>query len=74
MQTIIQALRQILGTPDFYVRLENQQNYTWDYGAMIEYMVGAMILMIVISYVFRILKWLFARQRKRSGYRANVMR
>lgn len=61
MQTIIQALRQILGTPDFYVRLENQQNYTWDYGAMIEYMVGAMILMIVVSYVFRFIKWIFAR-------------
>lgn len=61
MQTIIQALRQILGTPDFYTRLENQQNYTWDYGAMIEYMVGAMILMIVISYVFRFIKWIFAR-------------
>lgn len=61
MQTIIQALRQILGTPDFYVRLVNQQNYTWDYGAMIEYMVGAMILMIVVSYVFRFIKWIFAR-------------
>ncbi len=61
MQTILQALRQILGVPDFYVRLENQQNYTWDYGAMIEYMVGAMILMIVISYVFRFIKWIFAR-------------
>lgn len=61
MQTILQALRQILGTPDFYVRLQNQQNYTWDYGAMIEYMVGAMILMIVVSYVFRFIKWIFAR-------------
>lgn len=61
MQTIIQALRQILGSPDFYNRLEGQQNYTWDYGAMIEYMVGAMILMIVVSYVFRFIKWIFAR-------------
>lgn len=61
MQTIIQALRQILGSPDFYTRLEGQQNYTWDYGAMIEYMVGAMILMIVVSYVFRFIKWIFAR-------------
>lgn len=61
MNTIIQALRQILGTPDFYVRLENQQNYTWDYGVMIEYMVGAMILMIVVSYVFRCIKWVFSR-------------
>lgn len=61
MQTIIDALRDVLGTPDFYNRLEGQSNYTWDYGAMIEYMVGAMILMIVVSYVFRMIKWLFAR-------------
>lgn len=61
MQTLINALRDILGTPDFYTRLENQQNYTWDYGAMIEYMVGAMLLMIVVSYVFRCIKWIFSK-------------
>ena len=61
MDTIIEALRQILGEPDFYKRLTDTSNYTWDYGAMIEYMVGAMLLMIVVSYIFRTLKWLFAR-------------
>lgn len=60
MQTIIQALRQILGEADFYYVLSGN-NPTWDYGAMIEYMVGAMILMIVVSYVFRFIKWIFAR-------------
>lgn len=53
MQTVIQALRQILGEPEFYVRLGNQTNYTWDYGAMIEYFVGAVILCIVVSSVFK---------------------
>ncbi len=62
MDTIIEALRQILGTPDFYKQLSGyNSNYTWDYGAMIEYMVGAMILMIVVSYVFRCIKWIFSR-------------
>ena len=61
MQTLINALRDVLGTPDFYNRLEGQTNYTWDYGAMIEYMVAAMILMVVVSYVFRMIKWIFTR-------------
>ncbi len=62
MDTIINALRDILGTPDFYKRLgDYNSNYTWDYGAMIEYMVGAMLLMIVVSYVFRGIKWIFSR-------------
>ena len=54
MQSIIQALRSILGEADFY---ETGSGYsgTWDYGAMIEYFVGATILMIVISSVFRII-------------------
>lgn len=56
MQTIINALRSVLGTPEFYVRLGGStSNYSWDYGAMIEYLCGALILMIVISSVFRFL-------------------
>lgn len=53
MQTVIQALRQILGIPDFYKQMSGYNNYTWDYGAMIEYFVGALILLIVVSSVFR---------------------
>lgn len=56
MQTIIEALREVLGVPDFYVRLGGStSNYSWDYGAMIEYMVGALVLLVVISSVFRFL-------------------
>lgn len=47
MGTILENLRQILGEPVFYV------NNTWDYGAMIEYFVGAVILCIVVTSVFR---------------------
>lgn len=59
MQTVIDALREIIGSPDFYTRLENQQNYTWDYGAMIEYLIAGTLVLIVVSSVFKIIKgWL----------------
>ena len=53
MDNIITALREILGPAEFYVRFEGQNNYTWDYGAMFEYFVASMILMICVSSVFR---------------------
>lgn len=56
MDTIIEALREIIGTPEFYVRLANQQNYTWDYGAMIEYSIAGILVLIVVSSVFKIIK------------------
>lgn len=54
MKTIISALREILGSPNFY-KVMSGNNYSWDYGAMIEYFVGAIILCIVIASIFRIL-------------------
>lgn len=60
MQTMLDALRDILGPADFY-DTGSGYNGSWDYGAMIEYMVAAMILMIVVSYVFRLIKWIFTR-------------
>ena len=56
MQNVIEALREIIGSPDFYTRLENQQNYTWDYGAMIEYCIAGVLVLIVVSSVFKIVK------------------
>ena len=53
VDTIINALREIIGTPEFYVSLGNQTNYTWDYGAMMEYFFAALILCLVISGIFR---------------------
>lgn len=59
MQTILQALRKILGEADFY----NASGYSgsWDYGAMIEYFVGAVILCIVVASVFRFIGKLVSR-------------
>lgn len=61
MQTVIEALREILGVPEFYVQMGSNSNYSWDYGAMIEYFVGALILMIVIASVFRLITKLFIK-------------
>lgn len=58
MKTILEALREYLGNPDFYVRL-GTSNYTWDYGAMLEYAIGGILLIVVVSSVFKILRsWL----------------
>lgn len=61
MNTILEALRVILGEPDFYRQMTSGSNYSWDYGAMIEYFVGALILCIVVSSVFRFLMCLVKR-------------
>lgn len=52
MTTVLNALREILGVADFYIENGNYSG-SWDYGAMIEYFVGALILCIVVSSVFR---------------------
>lgn len=56
LENLIEALREILGTPEFYVRLANQTNYSWDYGAMLEYMMAGIILCVVIASVFKFLR------------------
>lgn len=58
MQTVIDALRNIIGTPDFYIDNGNY-NSTWDYGAMIEYCIAGILVLIVVSSIFRILKGWF---------------
>lgn len=61
MQSIIDALRDVLGEPEFYRRLTDTSNYTWDYGAMFEYFFGAVLLCIVVSAVFRIIIHCFTK-------------
>ena len=53
MQTLLEALRTVLGEPVFYKQLGSSTNYTWDYGAMIEYFVGALILLICVTSIFK---------------------
>ena len=57
MQTIIHALRDILGNPDFYKVLSGSDP-SWDYGAILEYFFAGMIVLIVVGSIFRILiRW-----------------
>lgn len=60
MTTILEALRNVLGDADFYHVLSGN-NPTWDYALMIEYFVGALVLCITISSVFRLLGKLVSR-------------
>ena len=55
MQTLLESLRSIVGEPNFYKQMTSTSNYTWDYGAMIEYFCAVLILVVVISSVFRLL-------------------
>ena len=52
-ETLIEILRQVIGEADFYVRMEGQNNYTWDYGAMTEYMIAGVIVCICVASVFK---------------------
>ena len=57
MDTIINSLRGILGSPDFY-KVVSGSDYRWDYGAMLEYFFAGMIVLIVVGSIFRILiRW-----------------
>ena len=56
MQNVIDALREIIGYPDFYTKLEGSQNYNWDYGALIEYAIAGVLVIVVVSSIFKILK------------------
>ena len=56
MNTILEGLRQILGPAAFQLA-----DGVWDYAAMIEYFVGAVLLCIVVSSVFRFLGKLVSR-------------
>lgn len=54
MDSIINALREILGVPDFYKQLSSSSNsYSWDYAAMFEYFFAGLILCIAICGIFR---------------------
>lgn len=58
MATLISALRDILGTPSF--QIQSGTGFTWDYGAMLEYLVAGILLLTCVSWVFRLIKWLFS--------------
>ena len=54
MDTLLNALRDIVGEADFYIT-NGSYSGSWDYGAMIEYMSAVLILCLVVASVFRFL-------------------
>ena len=54
MTSLLDAVRDIIGTADFYIE-NGSYSGSWDYGAMVEYLVCALILGVVVSSVFRFL-------------------
>lgn len=63
MDSILEVLREILGEADFYRQLTVTGNPTWDYGAMIEYFFGAILICICVASVFRCVYSLFGGRR-----------
>lgn len=58
MQTILEAWRSVVGSSDFYIQNGNYSG-SWDYGAMIEYIMVSLLVLVVVSSVFRLLGKLF---------------
>lgn len=52
MTTILEALQDIIGEADFYIT-NGSYSGTWDYGAMIEYLLAGLVLLVVISNIFK---------------------
>lgn len=60
MQTVLEYLRDIIGVPDFYIENGNYSG-SWDYGAMLEYVIAGCLVLVVVGSVFRILRSVFGR-------------
>lgn len=64
MQTIINALRDIIGIDanTFYHILAGYSDKpSWDYGAMLEYACAVMVVLVVIASVFKFLRGVFGK-------------
>lgn len=63
MQTFLNEIRQYLGIPDFWRQLQSTSggytNYQWDYGSMLEYAICGILLIVVVSNVFKLVRCFF---------------
>ncbi|MBO5143748.1 MAG: hypothetical protein J6J11_08155 [Treponema sp.] len=59
MQTLIESLREIIGTPDFYIEGTNSYSSSWDYGAMLEYAFCGILVCVVVISVFKLVRKAF---------------
>ena len=53
MNTLIETLRDIIGTPDFYIESSGYSS-SWDYGAMLEYTICGILVCVVVSIVIKL--------------------
>lgn len=60
MQSILESIRDFLGIPDFYHVLEDGRSATWDYGAMLEYAICGILLIVVVSNIFKLIRGFFS--------------
>lgn len=58
MQTLIESLREIIGTPDFYIE-SGSYSGSWDYGAMLEYAFCGILVCVVVISVFKLVRKAF---------------
>lgn len=59
MDTLIEYVRDVLGTPDFYIEGTSSFSGSWDYGAMLEYAICGMLLLVTVISVFRLISKAF---------------
>lgn len=55
MNTVIEAIREVLGEADFYRVLEAGRTPTWDYSAMFEYMFAGVLLVMTVAFALRLI-------------------
>lgn len=55
MDSLISAIRSVIGVPSFF------HAGVWDFNLMIEYFVAALLLLIVVSSIFKIVVGVFNR-------------
>lgn len=59
MDSLLDYVREILGTPDFYIEGTNSYSGTWDYGAMLEYSICGILLIVTVICVFKLIRKAF---------------
>lgn len=64
MTSLINYLRELIGTTDsFWHSFENgnsYNNWNWDYGLLFEYFIAGVLVVVVISNVFKFLRALIS--------------
>ena len=64
MTSLINYLRELIGSPDsFWHSFENgnsYNNWNWDYGLLFEYFIAGVLVVVVISNVFKFLRALIS--------------